>query len=378
MNNLVSPQSVKDVAQTAFEKTQEILGSYSFDKNEIYYTFADKSIVPTFLVEAISRKDVNTQVSIPNIHGHTSTFFPAFGASMSFMRARFARDVHGSFANEVGGIHILPRVAATDKERLADIDASAPSIVGTALGINDDESFLKELLQREHLHFLSIDIAHGANAAALPVLFRLRNLGVSKGIILGNVGSVEGFLFAYWLMKLAGFEDFIIKAGVGPGSVCTTRINTGVGVGQLTLLEQIKQMREELDLSGVHVISDGGVNTAGDFVKALALSDAVMMGKFFASGSFEEEVLIKEDDKLVGVQLYGMASAMVTEKRNYIEGSSQVLKSFHQDAGEAISRLREGLQSAMTYVNATDLASFKENVRFATNSHATIIESGVH
>jgi IMP dehydrogenase len=104
----------------------------------------------------------------------------------------------------------------------------------------------------------------------------------------------------------------------------------------------------------------------------------VMMGKFFASGSFEDSVLMTEGGKLIGVHLYGMASAMVTEKRNFIEGSSQTLRSFHKNAQEAVKRLREGLQSAMTYVNATNLSEFRNNVRFATNSHAAIVEGGVH
>ena len=73
-----------------------------------------------------------------------------------------------------------------------------------------------------------------------------------------------------------------------------------------------------------------------------------------------------------------MASALVTEKRNYIEGSSQLLRSFHHDAGEAVRRLREGLQSAMTYVDAENLSRFQENARFSTNSRAAIVEGGVH
>jgi IMP dehydrogenase len=250
--------------------------------------------------------------------------------------------------------------------------------VGVALGIHEDLNWLEQLLKQSNLAFVSIDIAHGANAASLSVLEKLRALGVNEGVILGNVGSAEGFLYAYYLMKLSGFKNIMIKVGVGPGSVCTTRINTGVGVGQFTLLEQISRVRQELQLSDVTIISDGGVNAAGDFVKALAFSDGVMMGKFFASGSFEDSVLMTEGGKLIGVHLYGMASAMVTEKRNYIEGSSQTLRSFHKNAQEAVKRLREGLQSAMTYVNATNLSEFRNNVRFATNSHAAIVEGGVH
>lgn len=371
MNN--STFALDAVAEEALTHTHDALSHYTFDTNEVYYTFADKSIVPTFLVKPLSRTAVNTKQLFRNVKGQSVDLFPAFGASMSFMRSRFAQDV----SENEGGMHILPRVALSDDVRLTDVSDSE-NAVGIALGINEDDDFLNKLFKKENLQFASIDIAHGANAAALPVLEKLRALGIQEGIILGNVGSVEGFLYAYWLMKLSGFTNIIIKVGVGPGSVCTTRINTGVGVGQFTLLEQIYRVREELGYNDVQIISDGGVNSAGDFVKALAFSEGVMMGKFFASGSFEDNVLIKDNGNLIGVHLYGMASAMVTEKRNFIEGSQQTLKSFHQNAQEAISRLREGLQSAMTYVNSSDLEAFRKNVRFATNSHAAIIESGVH
>jgi IMP dehydrogenase len=370
--------TLEHIADSAFEHTKEALSGYSFDSNEVYYTFADKTIVPTFLVKPISRKNVDTHQTFRTLKGEDLTIFPAFGASMSFMRSRFAVDVAHAEHEYKGGIHILPRVGYSDKGRLEDVINSNDVPVGVALGINENKKFLEDLVNQPNLAFASIDIAHGANAAALQILEPLRTLGIDEGVMLGNVGSVEGFLYAYWLMKLSGFKSIIIKVGVGPGSVCTTRINTGVGVGQFTLLEQIYRVRQELGYTDVTIISDGGVNAAGDFVKALAFSDGVMMGKFFASGSFEDEVLDYVGGKLIGVHLFGMASAMVTEKRNYIEGSSQTLKSFHQNAQEAVKRLREGLQSAMTYVNATNLSEFRSNVRFATNSHAAIIEGGVH
>lgn len=373
VDNLTLPDT-SAIAEEAFKLTQEALSHYTFDRNEVYYTFADKSIVPTFLTSPLSRREVDTTQSFQNLHSETVRIFPAFGASMSFMRSKFARDVN----QQNGGIHILPRVGLSDEIRLQDVQNCGQANVGIALGINEDEQFLRLLLEQKNLQFASIDIAHGANAATLQVLGKLRALGVTDGVILGNVGSVEGFLYAYWLLKLSGFSSCIIKVGVGPGSVCTTRINTGVGVGQFTLLEQIYRVRQELGYEDVQIISDGGVNAAGDFVKALAFSEGVMMGKFFASGSFEENVLVKDNGQLIGVHLYGMASAMVTEKRNYIEGSQQTLKSFHQNAQEAVRRLREGLQSAMTYVNSSTLGDFRKNVRFATNSHAAIIESGVH
>lgn len=367
------------IAREAYERTMAMLGPGEA-QDETYYTFADKTILPTFLTTPASRKSADTQQDFRTVRGERIRMFPAFGASMSFMRAKFARDVYAAAGSQggTGGVHILPRVGFTEQERLADVDGAGDAAVGMALGIGESDTFLRELLMRENLAFMSIDIAHGANAAALPVLLQLRELGVSEGVMLGNVGSVEGFLYAYWLLELCGFESPIVKVGVGPGSVCTTRINTGVGVGQFTLLQRIAEARAQHGLERVQILSDGGVNSAGEFVKAIAFADGVMMGKFFASGSFEDEVLLYESGRLTGIELFGMASAMVTEKRNYIEGSSQTLRSFHRNAGEAVGRLREGLQSAMTYVNALDLATFRGEVRFVTNSAAAIREGGVH
>jgi IMP dehydrogenase len=370
----MTPQNTLELADEALAHTETALAQYHFDRHQTYYTFADKTIVATFLTRPLSRNSAHVTQVFQTVRGELP-IFPAFGASMSFMRSRFARDV---WADGTGGVHILPRVGLSDQARLEDARASHPAMVGVALGINESDGLLDGLLALPNLAFLSIDIAHGANAAVLPLLSRIRQRGVHSGVMLGNVGSVEGFVYAYWLMKLSGFEHFVIKVGVGPGSVCTTRINTGVGVGQLTLLEEIHSARAELGYTDVQLIADGGVNAAGDFVKAMVYSDGVMMGKFFASGSFEEDVLIREGGKLVGVHLFGMASALVTEKRNFIEGSSQTLRAFHQNAHEAIARLREGLQSAMTYVNAHDLPSFRKNVRFAINSPGAVTEGGVH
>jgi len=370
----VNTQTLNEIAQEALERTQADVARYPHQRFETYYTFADKTIIPTFLSQPVSRTQVNARQTFYTTKG-SAEVFPAFGASMSMMRARFARDV---WDDGNGGVHILPRVGLSDSQRIADVKASAPAVVGVALGINEEEAFMAELFAQPNLLFASIDIAHGANAATLPVLAGIRDQGIESGIILGNVGSLEGFAYAYWLMKFSGFKHFIIKVGVGPGSVCTTRINTGVGVGQLSVLEEICRFQAFAGYNDAQIIADGGVNSSGDFVKALAYSEGVMMGKFFASGSFEDEVLIKKDGHLEGVVLYGMASTMVTEKRNFIEGSSQTLRAFHHTAQEAVARLREGLQSAMTYVNATNLTEFRGNVRFALNSAAAITEAGVH
>ncbi|MEM7737280.1 MAG: IMP dehydrogenase [Deinococcota bacterium] len=367
----------QNLVQEALTRTRERLRQYQFDSNQTYYTFADKTIVPTFLTSLTSRSQVKTEVSYAGLHG-TFTCFPAFGASMSYMRSRFAKDIA-----EAGGVHVLPRVGLDPNSRLADVASCHGAPVGVSIGLKDSQHFLAQLVAQPHVQFLSIDIAHGANAAVLPLLSRIRGLGVDQGVMLGNVGSVEGFVFAYYLLRLAGFRKIMLKVGVGPGSVCTTRLNTGVGVGQFTLLEELTCVKDDLladdPTVDITVISDGGINTSGDFAKAVALSDGVMMGKFFASGSLEDDVLVRDErGNLVGVTIFGMASAYVPDKSRYVEGGMQTVQDVHENAQAAVTCLRDGLRSAMTYVDAHDIPTFQQNVRFATNSAGTRVENGIH
>lgn len=364
------------LADAAKAHSDASLQDYPLDYNAVHYSFAEKSIVPTYLTSPSSRQQVDTSQHFASVQGGDLAIFPAFGASMSYMRRRFACDIAAA-----GGLHVLPRVGLDEQRRLEDIlyCGERGADVAVSLGIRDSDAFLTQVLEQNHVHMLSVDIAHGANVAVIPLLLRLRDMGVSQGVILGNVGSVEGFVFAYWLMKLAGFARFVIKVGIGPGSVCTTRINTGVGIGQYSVLEHLRSLRQQRDFSQAAIISDGGINNSGDFAKAIALSDGVMMAKYFSSASFEDEVLdYNADGILRSIRLFGMASAHVPDKSRYIEGSEQHLPPLHHNAQEAVRKLKEGLQSAMTYVDALDLASFRRKVRFATNSAGTMVENGVH
>ncbi|MEZ4605844.1 MAG: hypothetical protein R2865_03295 [Deinococcales bacterium] len=187
----LSQTDLEAIADEALAQTLAASSRYQFDKHEIYYTFADKSIVPTFLTRPLSRTQVDVEQTFKGLKGDIS-FFPAFGASMSFMRSRFARDVQRDNSGSEGGIHILPRVGLSDEARLEDVEASGAR-AAIALGINENDDFLEKLFAKDNLIFASVDIAHGANAAVLPILQQIRNLDIHQGIILGNVGSIEGF-----------------------------------------------------------------------------------------------------------------------------------------------------------------------------------------
>lgn len=366
---------IRRVQEYTEETYTNLVEEYYTYEDKIYYTFRDKSIVPTYLTRVASRSEVNVLQDFTDITGKTDSTFPAFGASMSFMREKFANSLGAA-----NGRHILPRVGISDTDMLEMIDA-CDTPIGVSVGLKTTKEQLQSIITRPQVKYLSIDIAHGATHTIVPLIKRIKDVQpITSGIIVGNIGSLEGFIFTHKLLTELGIEQPIIKIGVGPGSACTTRVNTGVGLGQLTLLEDIWARVNSINLGeteysagSVKIISDGGVNNPGDFAKALTRSHGVMMGKMFAGSSFEPEVIHGNS-----VELFGMASSMVAGKDSYIEGGStevnlEVLRSAEEIAGT----LEDGLRSAMTYVNAGNLAQFKK-ARLAVNSNAATLEGGLH
>lgn len=376
-----------DISQEALHNAQkrklEYL-EYKFDiygvKNNFatYYTYQDISIIPTVLTSVSSRSQVDITETFYTVRGEHLNIVPIFGASMSFMRSKFARDLWQSD----GGIHILPRVNLNDAERLEDIKNSEVP-VGVAIGINESYKFIEKILDQDNLKLISLDIAHGANSAILNPLTMIRDFDVLNGVIIGNVGSLEGFLYALEIAKLLNFDDITIKVGIGPGSVCTTRVNTGVGLGQFSLIEEIylyldtfHDHTDDNDLL-VSIIADGGINNSGDVAKALGRSHGVMMAKMLTSLSFESSVLQMNKNEEVSANIYGMASEYVQNKTNFIEGGSQIVNKV-PTLDNVVRNIKDGLRSAMTYVDADNLERYRANIQYAVNSPGAIREMGVH
>ncbi|HVX93172.1 MAG TPA: IMP dehydrogenase [Candidatus Dojkabacteria bacterium] len=337
----------------------------------MYYTFGDVSIIPTILTTVRSRKDVNVNEKYTGLDGKELEIFPVFGASMKYMRSKFATDIAKG-----GSIHILPRVGLTDEERLEDISRTE-GIVGSAIGLKDSEEFLKKMLKNKNLKFLSLDIAHAATSMSVEVLANIAELGIDSGVIIGTVGSVQGFAFVYKAMDLLGFKEKIVRVGIGAGAACTTRVNAGVGVGQFTLLNNVYNFIQHVGIKDVKIISDGGITCPGDLSKALTRSNGAMVGRYFASNSFEDDVLVEVNGE-IKIKYYGMASSIAKGDGNYVEGGVTFQPLVADRAYDVLEKLKQGVQSAMTYIDSVDLEGFRNNARLAYNSIGTIKESNTH
>jgi IMP dehydrogenase len=214
---------------------------------------------------------------------------------------------------------------------------------------------------------LVMDIAHGHADHAIDGVKRLKDLFPDTDLMAGNVATPEG------AMDLAEAGADAVKVGVGPGGVCTTRLVAGVGVPQLTAVDDVARAG-----IGVPIIADGGIRTSGDIAKALAVgADTVMIGSLLA-GTKESPGEVEQTSRGLVKRYRGMASREAVEKRAARHGEELDEEYFEQRAAEGvegtvpyrgsvakvIGSLMAGVRSSMSYLDATDLASFRANAAF--------------
>ena len=276
--------------------------------------------------------------------------------------------------NALGGVGILHRFMSvadqvTEVRRVKD---SGASIVAASVGVNDEGRARAAALIEAGANCLTIDIAHGHSVAMLEILAHLKQThGDRVDLIAGNVATPEG------TMELIEAGADAIKVGIGPGSMCTTRLITGAGVPQLTAIAWCALIARE---SGVPVIADGGLRASGDIVKALAAgAECVMLGSLL-SGTDETPGTFHDGRKAYR----GMASraAQQSWRGGVPEGMAPEGESTSVPAKgpvrDVILELSGGLRSGMSYVNAADLSELPKLARFIEMSNNGYRESVAH
>lgn len=255
----------------------------------------------------------------------------------------------------------------------------------TASGALDRDHILAHAhaLVGEGVDALAVSTAHGFSAGVGDVVRLLRNEFPELTLIAGNVTSAAGVEF------LADCGANAIKIGQGPGSICTTRVVTGVGIPQLTALYVCAQAAKR---KGVRILADGGITKSGDIVKALTLADGVICGGLFAGCREAPGSIIEINGKLYK-QYRGMGSlAAMKEGSAARYGHERTSSSSAKVAAEGIEALKEvsgslddtlrqlvgGVQSGLGYLGARDLAHLRERARFIRVSPAGMRESAPH
>ncbi|MDR2161748.1 MAG: IMP dehydrogenase [Desulfovibrio sp.] len=252
--------------------------------------------------------------------------------------------------------------------------------VGAAIGVGGDCLPRAEALLQAGADVLVLDSAHGHSANVIKAIAAVRGAWPDCQLVAGNIASFEG---ATALLQ-AGADA--VKVGIGPGSICTTRIVAGVGVPQITAVTEAVRAARALDRC---VIADGGIKYSGDIVKALAVgAHSVMIGSLFA-GSEESpgETLLYQGRTY---KIYrGMGSIDAMKEGSSDRYSQEKSKKFVPEGivgrvpfkgpvSDSLYQLVGGLRSGMGYVGAATLADLRAKARFVHISSAGLRESHVH
>lgn len=256
-------------------------------------------------------------------------------------------------------------------------------LVAAAVGVTSDTFDRAEALFNAGADAIVIDTAHGHSAGVLRKIAEIRATFPDKTLIAGNIATAEGARALYE----AGVD--VVKVGIGPGSICTTRVVAGVGVPQVTAIYDAAAVAREY---GKTIIADGGIKYSGDIVKALAAGgNAVMLGSMFA-GTDEApgETEIFQGRKYKSYRGMGSIAAMkkgssdryfqgaVNEANKLVPEGIEGRVAYKGAVSDIVFQLIGGIRSGMGYTGAANLSALHEHAQFVEMSGAGLIESHPH
>ncbi len=255
--------------------------------------------------------------------------------------------------------------------------------VGAAIGVNPKDIERVYKLLEAKVNLIVIDTAHGHTQKVLSMIKKIKKKFKKSTLCAGNIATGKAAKF----LADAGVD--IVKVGIGPGSICTTRLVTGIGVPQLSAILEVKKALKNYKTS---IISDGGIKFSGDIAKAIAAgADAVMIGSLF-SGTIESPgKTFKYKGKLyknfrgmgsVGAMSVGSADRYYQEKfkntSKYVPEGVEGIVKFKGSVNKIIYNLIGGLKSSMGYLGAKTIKDLQKKGEFTKISKAGFYESMVH
>lgn len=261
-------------------------------------------------------------------------------------------------------------------------DARGRLLAGAAVGVGADRAERVQRLLEAGVDVLVVDTAHGHSRGVIETVKAIRREYPNLQLVAGNVATADG------ARALCDAGVDAVKVGIGPGSICTTRVVTGVGVPQLTAIDDCVKACDPFD---VPVIADGGVKYSGDVVKALACgASTVMIGSLFA-GTEEApgETILFQGRSYKEYRGMGSLGAMKEgSKDRYFQDGAEASKlvpegiegrvPYKGPLAMVLHQLLGGLRSGMGYVGAADLNELRQKSRFVRITPAGLRESHVH
>ena len=326
-------------------------------------TFDDVLLVPAYN-HYESRRMVETKVS--DRTGKLSLNLPVMSSNMDTI----TEHTMANFMSTKGGIGVLHRFMSVD-ENIAEFKKCTGNVF-VSIGCSDAELERAKALHHAGANYFCIDVAHGHAKYVGHTLKLLRELLPNACLMAGNVATYAGADY------LASCGADIIKAGIGGGSVCSTRIKTGFGIPMLTCIQDCARCDRS-------IVADGGIRTAGDIVKALAFgADFVMLGGMLAGTAVTPGEVVTNADGSKAKKYRGMASREVQDE--YMGGMSDWKTAegvstqvpYRDDQEAILADIVGGLRSGLTYAGASTIRELQRKLDYVVVTPAGRIESLPH
>lgn len=356
-------------------------------------TFDDVLLIPAESHVLPNEVDLSTQLApnlklnIPLISAGMDTVTEGkMAAAMAKMGGLGVVHKNLSIQAQADEVRLAKNTPVTAEDTHAAVDKDGKLLVAAAVGVTSDTFERAEALFEAGADAIVIDTAHGHSAGVLRKIKEIRDHFPHNTLIAGNVATAEGTRALFE----AGVD--VVKVGIGPGSICTTRVVAGVGVPQLTAINDAADVAREF---GKPIIADGGIKYSGDVVKALAAGgNAVMLGSML-SGTEEAPGDVQQgaDGRLVksyrGMGSVGAMSQQHGSSDRYFQGGVneanklvpegiEAVVSYKGTVSNVVYQILGGLRSGMGYCGAENIDKLIETAQFVRISNAGLRESHPH
>jgi IMP dehydrogenase len=332
----------------------KVYDKHSLNEYHQSLTYDDISLIPTKISRIKSRKEVDTSSRFLGL----KLLLPIISSPMeSVTGIEMAIELHS-----LGCIGIVNRFDSSLSELLNNKN-NIRKITAISIALNTPLDTIKKLAEGRKI--ICIDTANANNREVLKKTELLKN-NLDIRVIVGNIAHGAS------LKQLVDAGADGVRVGIGSGSVCSTSIQTGIGIGQVSSILDVYFAREEAKLK-IAIIADGGIKGAGDVAKAIALgADAVMLGRLLAGTRETPGEVIRYRDQL-WKKYRGSASFGVKMKNEFIEGE-ETMVAYKGAVKNVINAVSDGLRSSMSYMNCRTIDDLRKTESFAVLSNYSYLE----
>jgi IMP dehydrogenase len=339
------------------------------------FTFDDVTLVPQY-----SSILPSETITVSKLSNNLNLQIPLMSSAMDTVtESKMAIAI-----SKLGGIGVVHRNLSIERQVMEIKKVKKNNyLVGAAIGVSPEDFERAEELSRVKTDLIVIDTAHGHTQKVLNMIRKIKKKLKNCTLCAGNISTGKAAKF------LADNGIDIVKVGIGPGSICTTRLVAGIGVPQLSAVLDVKKALKKYKTK---IISDGGIKFSGDLAKAIAAgADAIMIGSLF-SGTIESPgKIIRHKGKLyknfrgmgsVGAMSAGSADRYYQKKfkdiSKYVPEGVEGMVKFKGSVEKIIYNLIGGLKSSMGYLGAKTIKDLQKKGQFLKITKAGFYESMVH